>query len=48
MCENINLYSFAAIAEVACLSNEGELADPAIVPTLMTGLDRALALVESG
>ena len=46
--QSINLYSFAAIAEGACLSNEGELADPAIVDSLMTGLDRALALVESG
>ena len=46
--QSINLYSFAAIGEGACLSNEGELAEPAIVDSLMTGLDRALALVESG
>ena len=46
--ETINLYGFAAMAEGACLSNEGELGDPAIVDSLMAGLDRALALVESG
>jgi hypothetical protein len=46
--ENINLYSFAAIAEGACLSNEGELTDPAILDALLPGLDRVMALVESG
>ncbi len=46
--ENINLYSFAAIAEGACLSNEGELSDPAILDALLPGLDRVMALVESG
>ena len=46
--ENINLYSFAAIADGACLSNEGELSDPAILDALLPGLDRVMALVESG
>ena len=46
--ENIYLYSFAAIAEHACLSNEGELSDPAILDALLPGLDRVMALVESG
>jgi hypothetical protein len=46
--ESINLYSFAAIAEGACLSNEGELTDPEILDAVRTGLDQVMAVVESG
>ncbi len=41
MDETIDLYSFAAIADGACLSNEGELTDPAILDTLLPGSTRS-------
>lgn len=46
--DTIDFYSFAAIAEGACLSNEGELTDPATLGTLLPALDRVMAAVESG
>ena len=44
----ISLFNFAAIAEGACLGNEGELPDPAILDARLPVLDRAMASVESG
>ena len=46
--ETIDLFSFSAIAEGACLSNEGELADPAVLDFLLPRLDQAIAVVDSG
>ena len=46
--DTIDLYGFAAIAEGACLSNEGELTDPDTLDSVLPALDRALAVVESG
>ena len=46
--ENIDLFSFSAIAAGACLSNEGELADPAVLDLLLSRLDQAIAVVDSG
>ena len=46
--ENIDLFSFSAIAAGACLSNEGELADPAVLDLLLPRLDQAIAVVDSG
>jgi hypothetical protein len=46
--DTIDLYSFAAITEGACLSNEGELTDPATLDSLLTALDQVMAAVESG
>ncbi len=46
--DNINLYNFSAIADGACLSNEGELTDSATLDRLVTALDRVMATVESG
>jgi hypothetical protein len=46
--ETIHLFSFSAIAEGACLSNEGELTDPAVLDDLQAGLDEIMAAVESG
>ena len=37
--DTINLFSFSAIAEGACLSNEGELTDPA-TPRLLAARAR--------
>jgi hypothetical protein len=44
----LHLYSFAAIAAGACLSNEGELTDPALLDRLESGIDQIMAGVESG
>jgi hypothetical protein len=44
----IDLYGFAAIAEGACLSNEGELTHPAVLDGLQPRLDHVMAGVESG
>jgi hypothetical protein len=46
--ESIDLYGFAAIAEGACLSNEGELTDPVTLDSVLPALDQAMAVVESG
>jgi hypothetical protein len=46
--DSINLYNFSAIADGACLSNEGELTDPATLDRLLTALDQVMATVESG
>lgn len=46
--ETIDFYGFAAIAEGACLSSEGELTDPATLDSLLPVLDRVMAVVESG
>lgn len=45
---SINLFNFSAVADGACLSNEGELSDPAILGDLLPGLDGVMAFVESG
>ena len=44
----IDLYGFAAIAEGACLSNEGELTDPAVLNGLQPRLDHVMTGVKSG
>lgn len=44
----ISLYNLSAIADGACLSNEGELADPAVLETILPGLDHVMTGVESG
>ncbi|HUP17076.1 MAG TPA: hypothetical protein VM848_13630 [Acidimicrobiia bacterium] len=46
--QTIHLFSFSAIAKDACLSNEGELTDPAVLDGLQPGLDQVMAGVESG
>ena len=46
--DSVNLYNFSAIAEGACLSNEGELTDPVTLDTVLPLLDHAMAVVESG
>jgi hypothetical protein len=46
--DSINLLAFSAIADGACLSNEGELTDPAVLETILVALDRAMAELESG
>jgi hypothetical protein len=46
--ETIDLYGFAAIAEGACLSNEGELTEPVTLDRVLPALDQAMAVVESG
>ena len=46
--DTIDLFNFSAIAEGACLSNEGELADPALLDSLLPALDQVMAVVESG
>ena len=46
--ETIELFSFSAIADGACLSNEGELTDPAVLDFLLPLLDQAIAVVDSG
>jgi len=46
--DTLSSYSFAAIAYGACLSNEGELTDPATLDSLLAALDRVMATVESG
>jgi len=46
--QTIHLFSFSAIAEGACLSNEGELTDPALLDGLQPRLDEIMAGVESG
>jgi hypothetical protein len=45
--DSINLSVFSAIADGACLSNEGELTDPAVLETILVALDRAMAELES-
>lgn len=44
----ITLYNLSAIADGACLSNEGELVDPAVLETILPGLDDAMIRLESG
>jgi hypothetical protein len=46
--ETIDLFGFSAIAEGACLSNEGELTDPEVLDFLLPRLDQAIAVVDSG
>ena len=46
--ETIGLFTFSAIADGACLSNEGELTDPAVLDFLLPRLHQAMAVVESG
>ena len=46
--ETIHLFNFSAIAEGACLSNEGELADPATLDRLQPALDEVMSVVECG
>lgn len=44
--ETIHLFTFTAIADGACISNEGELADPEVLDLLLSGLDRVMAVVD--
>jgi len=44
----INLFNFSAIAAGACLGNEGELTDPAVLDAILAALDSAMARVEPG
>jgi hypothetical protein len=46
--ETINLFSFSAIADGACLRNEGELTDPDVLDFLLPRLDQAMTVVDSG
>jgi hypothetical protein len=46
--DTIGLFTFSAIADGACLSNEGELTDPAVLDFLLPRLHQAMAVVESG
>ena len=46
--DTIGLFNFSATADGACLSNEGELDDPAILDSLLPTLDQVMAAVESG
>jgi hypothetical protein len=46
--ESVELFTFSAIADGACLSNEGELTDPAVLDFLLPRLDQAIASVHSG
>lgn len=48
MDDSIGLFNVSAIADGACLSNEGELTDPAILDALLPPVDLAMASVESG
>ena len=44
----IGLFNFSATTDSACLSNEGELDDPAILDSLLPTLDQVMAVVEPG
>jgi hypothetical protein len=44
----INLFNFSAIADGACLGNEGELTDPAVLDAIQAALDSAMTHLESG
>ena len=46
--DTIGLFNFSATTDSACLSNEGELDDPAILDSLLPTLDQVMAVVESG
>ena len=44
--ETIDLFTFAAIADGGCLSNEGELGDPDVLEVLSARLDEAMTVVK--
>ena len=46
--DTIDLFNYSATTDSACLSNEGELDDPAILDSLLPTLDQVMAVVESG